>query len=97
MQILLRVRRIHYGGRTGREGRVQQLLAEQGVAAVVVVARFVIVVIVVVVTVAAKMALGFIAGTHALWTVNGRCIGASAAAAVAAALKGLDPNIPGML
>lgn len=94
MQILLRVGRIHHGGRTGREGRVQQLLAQQGVAAVVVVARFVIVVVV---AVAAKMALGFIAGTHALWTVNGRCIGASAAAAVAAALKGLDPNIPGML
>lgn len=71
---------------------MQQLLTQQGVAAVVVVvARFVIVVVV---AVAAKMALGFIAGTHALWTVNGRCIGASA---VAAALKGLDPNIPGML
>lgn len=73
---------------------MQQLLAQQGVAAadvVVVDARFVVVVA------AAKMGLGFIAGANALWTVDGRSVGPSAVAAVAAALKGLDPNIPGML
>lgn len=75
---------------------MQQLLAQQGVAAadvVVVDARFVVVVAVA----AAKMGLGFIAGANALWTVDGRSVGPSAVAAVAAALKGLDPNIPGML